>query len=134
MHLIHACKSGSLIIHSRILIVDDRDVVLAGVCAIFWRRRTIGKSPVKAVQLYRKLKPDAVVMDITMPVINGLDATTEIVRANPDLKALILTMHENGFRPMIERSGAKGLVIKSRAMDELAPALQRIIAGQTYFH
>lgn len=88
----------------------------------------------EAVQLCRKLQPDAVVMDIAMPVMNGLDATKEIVRANPDSKVLILTMHENGFRPMAESSGAKGLVTKSRATGELTPALKAIIAGQSYFH
>lgn len=87
----------------------------------------------EAIRLYRQPKPDAVVMDITMPVMNGLDATKEIVTANPGSKVLILTMHENGFQPTIERSGAKGMVTKSRAMDELTPALKAIIAGQTYF-
>lgn len=87
----------------------------------------------EAIRLYRQLKPDAVIMDITMPVMNGLDATKAIVEANPDSKVLVLTMHENGFRHTVERSGAKGMVTKSRAMDELTPALEAIIAGQTYF-
>jgi len=74
-------------------------------------------------------------MDITMPVMNGLDATSEIVKRNPDSKVLILTMHEaSSFLQSIRRSGARGVVAKSRAMDELTPALQAIIAGQTYFN
>jgi len=88
----------------------------------------------EAIQLNRQLKPDAIVMDITMPVMNGLDATIEIVKTNPDCKVLILTMHEGpAFCESIERSGAKGMVTKSRAMDELTPALKTIIAGKTYF-
>jgi two-component system, NarL family, nitrate/nitrite response regulator NarL len=89
----------------------------------------------EAIQLYRQLRPDAVVMDITMPIMNGLDATREIVKANPDSKVLILTMHESAaLRNPIQHSGAKGLLTKSRATGELTPALQAIIAGQTYFH
>ena len=123
----------------RILIVDDHDVVRQGVRRILetqddWEIAGEAANGQQAVRLYRQLKPDAVVMDITMPVMNGLDATKEIVEANPDSKVLVLTMHENGFQHLVERSGAKGLVAKSRAMDELTPALQAIIAGQTYFN
>ena len=123
----------------RILIVDDHDVVRQGVRRILetqddWEIAGEAVNGQQAVRLYRQLKPDAVVMDITMPIMNGLDATKAIVEANPDSKVLVLTMHENGFQHLVERSGAKGLVAKSRAMDELTPALQAIIAGQTYFN
>ena len=89
---------------------------------------------IEALRLVQELRPDAIVMDVAMPVMNGIDATTEITRKNPHSKVLILTMHENPtlLRP-IQRSGAKGLVNKSRATTELTPALQAIIAGQTYF-
>lgn len=122
----------------RILVVDDHDVVRQGVRSILetqddWEIAGEAVNGQEAIRLYRQLKPDAVVMDITMPVMNGLDATKEIVTANPGSKVLILTLHENGFQPAIERSGAKGMVTKSRAMDELTPALKAIIAGQTYF-
>ena len=85
--------------------------------------------------MVQELRPDAIVMDITMPVMNGLDATSEITRKNPDSKVLILTMHENPslLRP-IQDSGAKGLLTKSKATSELTHALHAIIAGQTYFH
>lgn len=123
----------------RILLVDDYDAVRQGVRRILesqnhWEIAGEAANGQEAVRLYRQLKPDAVVMDITMPVMNGLDATNEIVKSNPGSKVLILTMHENGFQPAIERSGAKGVVTKSRAMEELTPALRAIIAGQTYFH
>src|SRR5690348_106058 len=126
------------LIPSRILIVDDHDVVREGVRRILetqndWEVAGEAADGQEAIRLYRQLKPDAVVMDITMPVMNGLDATKAIVEANPDSKVLVLTMHENGFGPLIERSGAKGVVTKSRATKELTPALEAIIAGQTYF-
>jgi DNA-binding NarL/FixJ family response regulator len=88
----------------------------------------------EALQLYKKLKPDAVVMDITMPVMDGLHATTEMVKQNPESKVLILTMHESpSLRHTAEVSGAKGVVIKTKAMRELTPALKTIINGETYF-
>lgn len=90
----------------------------------------------EAIRLNQQLKPDAIVMDITMPVMNGLDATSAIVESNPSSKVLIFTMHEDGpgFMRAIEHCGAKGVLVKSRASAELAPALQTIIAGDTYFH
>lgn len=122
----------------RILIADDHDVVRAGVRHILetqnhWEVAGEAANGQEAISLYRQLRPDAVVMDITMPVMNGLDATHELTKSHPESKVLIVTMHENGFRHMIEQSGAKGVVTKSRAMKELTPALQAIIAGQTYF-
>ena len=73
-------------------------------------------------------------MDIAMPVMNGLEATDEIVKANPNSKVLMLTMHESHeLWRSIQRSGAKGMVGKSRAIEELTPALQTIIDGNTYF-
>lgn len=122
----------------RILLVDDHDVVRQGVRRILetqndWEIAGEAADGEEAVRLYRQLKPDAVVMDITMPLMNGLDATKAIVEANPASKILILTMHEDGIRHLIERSGARGIVTKSRAMNELTPALEAIIAGKTYF-
>jgi DNA-binding NarL/FixJ family response regulator len=123
----------------RILLVDDHDVVRQGVRRILetqndWEIAGEASNGQEAVRLYRQLRPDAVVMDITMPVMNGLDATNEITNSHPESKVLILTVHEDGYRQSIERSGAKGVVAKSRAMDELTPALEAIIAGRTYFH
>lgn len=132
--------SGCFIIHSRILIVDDHEVVRQGVRRILetqdgWIVAGEAANGKEALRLVQELKPDAIVMDITMPIMNGLDATTEITRKNPDSKVLILTMHENPnlWRP-IQNSGAKGLLTKSKAASELTPALEAIIAGQTYFH
>jgi len=89
----------------------------------------------EAVRLSKELRPDAIVMDITMPVMGGLEATTEIMNSDPGAKVLIFTMHDHPNLLMPVRSaGAKGLLTKSRAMHELTHALQAIIAGQTYFY
>ena len=89
----------------------------------------------EALRLTNELKPDAIVMDIAMPVMSGIEATSEIVRTNPESKVLIFTMHESAsLVSPIRRAGAKGLLAKSKASSELAPALRAIIGGQTYFH
>jgi DNA-binding NarL/FixJ family response regulator len=129
-----------VIIPARILIVDDHDIVRQGVRRILetqndWEVAGEAANGAEALRMVHELRPDAIIMDITMPVMNGLDATTEITRKDPDSKVLILTVHDNPtlVKP-IQRSGAKGLLTKSQATNELTPALQAIIAGQTYFH
>jgi DNA-binding NarL/FixJ family response regulator len=89
----------------------------------------------EAIQLNRQLHPDVIIMDITMPVMNGIEATSQIVKADPHCKVLILTMHEGpSVSESAQHSGARGLVAKSQAMDELTLALKAIIAGGSYFH
>jgi DNA-binding NarL/FixJ family response regulator len=89
----------------------------------------------EALRLNTELKPDAIIMDVTMPVMNGLEATRKITAANPESKVLIFTMYEpQTLLPPIQGSGAKGVLPKSRAASDLTPALNAILAGQTYFH
>lgn len=125
---------------ARILIVDDHDVMRHQVRHILetqddWEVAGEATNGQEALKLISEVKPDAVVMDISMPVMNGLQATKEITRRKLDCKVLILTMHDNPiFLRPIQRSGAKGLVTKSRAASELTPALQAIVVGHSYFH
>src|ERR1700751_4679760 len=100
---------------SRILIVDDHAVVRRGVRRILeaqnhWEVVGEAANGQEGIRLFPQLEPEAGVMDIAMPVMNGLDATTQITKSNPQSKVLILTMHENGFQSAIERSGAKGVL------------------------
>jgi DNA-binding NarL/FixJ family response regulator len=124
---------------SRILIVDDHDIVRQGVRHILesqndWEIAGEAANGEDAIRLNEELKPDAIIMDITMPVMSGLEATKEIVKRNPDSKVLILTMHENpSLLHSIQSVGAKGLLTKSQATGHLTPALHAIIAGQSYY-
>ena len=125
-------------IPSRILIVDDHEIVRQGIRRILelqndWEVCGEAGNGQEALQLNATLKPDAIIMDLTMPVMNGLDATRAITNTHPESKVLIFTMHEPQNLASIERSGAKGVLTKSRAAHDLTPALQTILAGQTYF-
>lgn len=89
----------------------------------------------EALKLCKELKPDAIVMDITMPVMSGLEATQAITKSLPETKVLILTMHDpQSFLVTLRRAGAKGALNKSNAASDLCPALDAILAGSTYFH
>jgi two-component system response regulator DegU len=122
------------------LIADDHDVVRAGVRHILetqddWEVVGEASNGADAVRLSELLHPDAVVMDITMPVMSGLQATTEITHKQPHSNVLILTVHHgSGLAHACQSAGAKGVLTKSEATQALTPALHAIIAGHTYFH
>ena len=123
---------------SRILIVDDHDIVRQGIRNILelqneWEVCGEASNGQEALRLSASLRPDVIIMDISMPVMNGLDATREITRTQPDAKVLIFTMHEPQNLAAIERSGARGVLTKSRAAHDLTPALETILAGRTFF-
>jgi DNA-binding NarL/FixJ family response regulator len=124
----------------RILIVDDHDVVRQGVRSIIAKARpewvicseaSDGEQAVKAVV---DLKPDVVVLDVTMPVMNGLEAASRIVRLVGDCRVLILTMHESErLCADVQAVGAHGYVQKSQAGRDLVRAIDQLLAGGTFF-
>ncbi len=87
----------------------------------------------KAVELAGQLEPDIVLMDISMPVLNGIEATRQIKRDYPHVHVLVLTMHESEeYVSQLLAAGASGYVIKSAASSELVQALRAVAAGQNY--
>ena len=121
------------------MIVDDHEVVRQGVRRILeshngWKIVGESANGEQALRLHAQLKPDVILMDITMPIMSGLEATTEIIKANPDSKVLIFTMHESPLlMQQVLSVGAKGALTKSKAASELQPRLAAILAGKTYF-
>lgn len=116
----------------RILIVDDHAVVRRGVRSLLESRRgwevcgeaTTGRD---AVEQSRRLRPDVVVMDLSLPELNGLDATRQILKDAPDTEVLVLTMHqsESLVRDVLE-AGARGYVLKSDADENLLKAIDSL--------
>jgi len=86
-----------------------------------------------AVQRVRKLLPDVVIMDITMPNLNGVEATRHIINELPQIKVIAVSIHSNKrFVADILGAGANGYVLKECLFDELVPAIQAVAAGQRY--
>jgi DNA-binding NarL/FixJ family response regulator len=116
----------------RILVVDDHAVVLPGVRSLLeshegWEvcgEATTGRD---AVEQSRRLRPDVVVMDLSLPELNGLDATRQILRDAPDIEVLVLTMHHSeALARDVLQAGARGYVLKSDADEDLVSAVDSI--------
>src|SRR5215469_3119804 len=121
-----------------IVLVDDHKLVRDGVRTILERGaefRVVGEaeSGGDAVQVCRKFNPDLVLMDIGLPGMNGIEATTELLRHCPNVKVVILSMFddENSVVSAI-RSGARAFVLKKASSAELLDALRAVARGGSY--
>jgi len=125
---------------SRILIADDHEVVVQGIRTILqarpdWEICGEAANGAEAVRMAQALRPDAIIMDITMPVTNGLLATREIINLGIKAPVLIFTMHDSkGLIESVKSVGGKGIVLKSTAARDLIEALEALLGGGTYFH
>lgn len=88
----------------------------------------------EAVSLSAELRPDVVVMDIGMPLLNGLDATAQIVRENEDVKVIILSMYtDESYVARALDVGAKGYLLKDNADDDVERAVRSVMIGRPFF-
>lgn len=88
----------------------------------------------QAVELAKKLHPDVVVMDIAMPILNGLEATRQILKAVPDTKVLILSAHsDDGYIDQVFAFGAAGYMTKQSSTQDLAKAIRDVQKGGMFF-
>ena len=122
----------------KVLIVDDHGILRSGVKLIIDQTEDmeiVGQAcdGHEGIELARKLEPDVVLMDISMPGLNGIDATKEIVRENPDIKVLALSAYCNRrfVRDML-KAGVSGYALKDAMADELVYAIKSVHAGQRY--
>jgi DNA-binding NarL/FixJ family response regulator len=123
----------------RILIADDHELFRRGVAGELtqvpgWVVAAEATNGRDAVALATSLKPDIVVLDLTMPELNGLEAARQIILADPSARILILTAHESEqlVREVLS-AGAKGYVLKSDAGRTLVTALQALSEGGSFF-
>ena len=122
----------------RVVLADDHTVVRAGLKAVLGVAKDIevigeGKTGVEAVALAERLKPHVIVMDLSMPEMDGTTATKEILARGLSTRVLILTMHseEDYLVPLVE-AGAAGYVVKSAADRELVDAVRAVAHGDVY--
>ena len=122
----------------RVVLADDHSVVRAGLKAVLGVAKDIevigeAKTGLEAVTLAERFKPDVIVMDLSMPEMDGTAATKAIVAKGLDTRVLILTMHaeEDYLVPLIE-AGAAGYLVKSAADRELVDAVRAVAHGDVY--
>jgi DNA-binding NarL/FixJ family response regulator len=122
----------------RILLVDDHDIVRAGLRSILQNERNVevvGEAPDgrTALQLVAELTPAIVLMDISMPDMNGLDATRQIVAQKGGVKVIALSMHsDRQFVVEILKAGASGYLMKNSVAPELPAAIRAVASGKIY--
>jgi DNA-binding NarL/FixJ family response regulator len=122
----------------RIILADDHTLVRAGIRALLEKLPGVevvgeagdGREVLNLAKLHR---PDVVLMDITMPGLNGLEAAERMAKDFPDVRVIILSMHNNEeyyWRAL--KAGAAGYLLKKAATAELATAVQRVVEGEIY--
>lgn len=122
----------------KVVIVDDHALVRLGMKRLLEDVRDIAvvgeaERGEAAINLVKVTKPDVVLMDIKMPGIGGLDATRRLMRVNPKLKIIVVTVLSEGpFPDRLVRAGAAGYVTKNTNAEELITAIRKVVAGQNY--
>lgn len=123
----------------KIAIVDDHAILREGLKTILQsdaKYDVIGEATngEEAIQIAMDKRPDIIIMDIAMPGKNGIEATKEIKKTLPDMKVLILTMHDN-YNYILDAlsAGINGYILKISDMGEVLKAVEQIISGEDYF-
>ena len=122
-----------------ILIVDDHQIIIDGIRSLLRDQpdlKVIGEScnGKEAVDFLALLHADIVLMDIDMPLMNGIDATRKIKAEFDGVKVIILTMHnEGGLIKTLVSAGADGYILKNSDRHELIDAIRKVSSGQSYF-
>ena len=123
----------------RILVADDHGIVRKGLrlqLELHKDFQVIGEAVDgrEAVRLAEELKPDVIVMDITMPGLNGIDAATQIVKRNPKIGVVILSVHsDESYLVRVLSAGAKGYLLKDTADADLDRAVRAVAQGSVFF-
>lgn len=123
----------------RILLADDHGIVRKGLRFLLDRQpgmEVLGEASDgrEAVELAEQLNPDVVVMDIAMPRLNGIEATSQIVKRHPRIGVIILSMHsDEGYIMRTLTAGAKGYLLKDSAEADLLRAVEAVSQGKPFF-
>lgn len=123
----------------RVLLAEDHTLVRQGFRRILEDDPGItvvgeARTGLEAIERCKELKPDVVVMDLSMPELGGLEATAEVLKANPQIKILILSMYSNeAYVRKAFELGAKGYILKNAIEVDLTRAVMALAEGQAYF-
>jgi DNA-binding NarL/FixJ family response regulator len=122
----------------KVLVVDDHDLVRMGITrmlADIAGIKVVGEaaSGEEALRLARELTPQVVLMDVKMPGIGGLEATRKLLRQDPDIRVVAVTVcDEEPFPSRLLKAGAAGYLTKGAALDEMIKAIRAVASGQRY--
>jgi DNA-binding NarL/FixJ family response regulator len=124
---------------ARILVVDDHEVMRLGIRNLLegvpsWAICAEASNGQEAVEKALQCEPDVVIMDITMPVMNGLEAAKTISKLRPDIPVILFSLHlSDEMIGSIDRDAVRGAVCKGDAARDLVEAVRRVLAGETFF-
>jgi len=120
----------------RVLIADDHEAVARHVCRLLSRQcEVVGsvRDGRLVLETAARLRPDVVLLDLSMPHVNGLDVLRQLTRFEPAIKVVVVTMYsDEAVEQEAVRSGAAGFVLKSDLGQKLLPVLEAIVNGGTY--
>ena len=122
-----------------VLLADDHTIVRQGFRALLEAEpdiAVVGEAETgrQAVQLAKKLRPDVVLMDIAMPLLNGLEATRQIIREVPSSKVLVLSSYsDDEYVHQLTEAGAAGYLLKGAAVTDLVKAIREVRKGRAFF-
>ena len=123
----------------KVIVADDHDFIRGNLCTKLGETKNIkviaqASNGKRAVELTRELRPDVIIMDITMPVLNGIEATQQIFNEFPGVKIIGLSMHSGKeFVEEMLKAGAKGYLLKNCTIEELKKAIHTVYTDKVYF-
>jgi two-component system response regulator NreC len=122
----------------RVLLADDHKITRQGLRSLLEKQQEIevvaeAENGRSAVRLAAEMAPDVVIMDLTMPDLNGVEATRQILSKSPDIKIVALSMHSDAlFVTEMLKSGAAAYLLKDCAFEELTRAIKTVMENKTY--
>ena len=122
----------------RVLVVDDHVVLREGVAAILAGESGIemvgaAENGAEAVEAFRNLRPDVMLLDLQMPIMDGIEALTEIRKQSPNARVIVLTTYEGDVQAVRAlKAGASGYLLKSSLRKEMIDAIRAVHAGRRY--
>jgi len=122
---------------TRVLLADDHALIRQGLKALLEKQGfqivCEASDGQEAIRSAEKTQPDVAIVDISMPILNGVDAARELKKASPKVKVILLTQHdEDAYVTESLRAGVRGYVLKSQAADDLVHAIQEVCRGSVY--